>query len=155
GDGSKRPAFEVLEVWDEAARRCRWPWKHFQQRQPTRPEIRRWFKNPEDDERGIAIIAGAVSGGLEILDLDSWDVVEPWSALAEERAPGLLDRLVRVKTPRPGMHIYFRSEEAGPSMKLARTPIKDPETGRFKPKVLIEVKGEAGYCLAPGSPGTC
>jgi putative DNA primase/helicase len=156
GDGSKRPAFGLLpKVWCEEAGRYRRPWGHFKERRPTLAEVRSWFRDSEGDAYGIAIIAGAVSGNLEIIDIDNWETVEPWTALVEERAPGLLDRLVRVKSPRPGAHVYFRSPDAGPSLKLARVPQKDPETGQLRARAVIELKGEAGYCLAPPSPGAC
>jgi len=61
----------------------------------------------------MAAIAGAVSGNLEILDLDRWDVVEPWRQAVEAQIPGLYDSLVHVITPRPGMHVYYRCEVIG------------------------------------------
>lgn len=104
-------------------------------------------------EYGIAVIGGAVSGGVEIIDLDNWDVVAPWTALVDEQAPGLLDRLVRVRSPRPGLHVYYRCAEFGGNQKLARVP--DPAKDNKEPKTVIEVKGAAGYCLAPPSPAAC
>jgi putative DNA primase/helicase len=156
-DASKRPAFELLpRVWCDTTRRYRRPWSIYKQRRPTTAELCRWYRDPDEaDKYGIAVIAGAVSGGLEIIDIDNWETVEPWVALVEDRAPGLLKRLVRVRSPRPGMHVYFRSEAAGGSQKLARVPQEDPDTGRLKAKVVIEMKGQGGYCLAPPSPPTC
>ena len=60
---------------------------------------------------------------------------------------------VRVVTPRPGLHVYYRCRTFGGSQKLARVP--DPEKGGRKPKAVIELKGEAGYCLATPSPPEC
>jgi hypothetical protein len=149
------PAIELLpRVWCEKSMKYRRPWGGYRKEPPTLAEVRTWFRDSEG-AYGMAILGGAVSGGLEIIDLDNWGVVEPWTRLVEEKAPGLLKQLVLVKTPRPGLHVYFRSEVAGGNQKLARAPETDPETGKVKPKTIIEVKGEGGYCLAPPSPATC
>jgi putative DNA primase/helicase len=154
-DGTKMPACELLpRIWCDASQRSRRPWGGYRDRQPTSKEIRDWFLQSEWwVEYGIAILGGAVSGNLEIIDLDNWDVVEPWTKLVAERAPGLLQRLVRVKTPRPGLHAYYRCTTISGSQKLACVP--DPDQDGKKPKTLIETKGEGGYCLGPPSPGAC
>ena len=154
-DGTKRPAYRLLPpVWSEAGQKFTRQWKKYTSRLPTVSELRSWFRDSSEDiEYGVAVIGGEVSGGVEIVDLDNWDVVEPWSALVEEQAPGLLDRLVRVKSPRPGLHVYYRCAVFGGSHKLAMVP--DPEHGGTKPKGVIELKGAAGYCLAPPSPAAC
>jgi putative DNA primase/helicase len=103
----------------------------------------------------MAILTGAISGNLEIIDVDNFDVFEPWLRKVKERAPGLLTRLVWVTTPRPGVHLYYRCATIGGSEKLARVPERDEKTGKVKPKTIIETKGEGGYCLAPPSPAAC
>jgi len=154
-DGEKMPAFKLLpKVWSEQEQRFTRPWSEFKTRRPTIAELQSWFRDSDPDtEYGIAVIGGEVSGGVEIVDLDNWDVVEPWSALVEEQAPGLLDRLVRVKSPRPGLHVYYRCRAFGGNQKLAMVP--DPAHGGTKAKTVIELKGAAGYCLAPPSPPAC
>lgn len=152
-DGTKMPAFKLLpRVWNESDQRFTRPWSGYRQRQPTLAELRKWFCD-SSLEYGIAILAGAISGNLEILDLDNWDIVVPWMSLVERRAPGLLDKLVLVRTPRPGLHVYYRCRTIGKNEKLARMP--DPETKGKTPKTVIETKGEGGYCLAPPSPAGC
>lgn len=154
-DGSKMPAIDLLPwVWSDSEQRWRRPWGPYKDRAPTLSEIRDWFRDSApNQDYGLAIIGGAVSGGLEIIDLDNAEVAKRWSRLVKERAPGLLERLVRVRTPRPGMHAYFRSDVYGGNQKLARVP--DPAKDKANPKTIIEVKGEAGYCLAPPSPAAC
>lgn len=156
-DGSKMPACELLpKVWCEKDNRYRRPWGGYRQRPPTLAEIRAWYCDIyPGDEYGMAILGGKVSGNLEIVDLDNWSVVEPWRKLVRKRAPILLDKLVMVKTPRPGLHCYYRCETIGGNQKLARVPETDAETGKIKPKTIIEIKGEGGYCLAPPSPAAC
>jgi putative DNA primase/helicase len=152
-DGTKMPAFELLpREWDAQAGKYRRPWGGYRARRPTPAEVRGWFWDSVG-KYGMAVLGGAVSGNLEIIDLDNWGVVEPWMKLVEQKAPGLLEKLVRVKTPRPGMHVYYRCPVIEGNQKLARIP--DPERDNEKPKTIIEVKGEGGYCLAPPSPAAC
>lgn len=153
-DQTKQPAFEHLpSSWGERHQCHAKTWKVFCQRQPTIDEIRSWFNPANQTPCGLAVIAGEVSGNLEILDLDNWEIVQAYRGKLEVVAPGLFGRLVRVKTPRPGMHLYYRCELIGKSMKLARVP--ETINGRPQSKTLIETKGEGGYCLAPPSPRTC
>jgi len=139
-DGSKAPSVGT--------------WKEYQTRLPTEEELRTWYDRPKPP--GIAIIGGAVSGGLERLDFDvRADVLFPgWQALVEAEAPGLLDHLPLVQTPREpaGYHIYYRCVEvATPSnTKLAEDP-----TASGRERALIETRGEGGYTIAPGSPPEC
>jgi len=111
---------------------------------------------------GLAIVAGIVSGGLEIIDFDQAELFSEWAAIVSAKKPTLLPRLVRVRSPRPGIHVYFRHRMVA-SQKLAcgaetdeNGQIRlDPVTGKPKRKTLIETKGEGGYCLAPPSPRHC
>lgn len=159
-DGSKMPAFPFLpRYWHESQERYKRKWSVFRERLPTEKELSSWFAMEWPlEELGFAVLGGSISGGLEIIDLDNEDIVGPWSERVEQLSPGLLDRLVRVRTPRPGMHAYYRCEAFGGNQKLARVPDEtsiDTKTGKPKPKTLIEVKGEGGYCLAPPSPPAC
>jgi len=51
-DGSKRPGINS--------------WKEYQQRRATPDELLAWFQNAE----GVGVICGAVSGNLEMLELE-------------------------------------------------------------------------------------
>jgi Bifunctional DNA primase/polymerase, N-terminal len=153
-DGSKTPAYELLpRVWSEDEHRYRRPWSPYKTTQPTLSEVRDWFDPSDPREFGLAIIGGEVSGNLEIIDCDNWHVAEQWMRLVQKRSPALINKLVLVQTPRPGLHAYFRCLECGGNQKLARIP--DPEKENKKPKTIIEIKGEGGYCLAPPSPAAC
>ena len=72
---------------------------------PTTRELVLWFGRGIN---GIAIICGAVSGNLEVLDFDDAPTFREWARLVEAEAPGLLDRLPRVATPSGGTHLYCR-----------------------------------------------
>jgi putative DNA primase/helicase len=131
-------------------------WKVYQLRPPRPDELRAWYEL--GGQFGLAVIGGAVSGGqrgcgVEIIDFDTVDLAEPWRAQVEARAPGLIERLVRVQSPRPGMHVYYRCPVFGACQKLACAPAADSKGA--KRVTLIELKGEGGYCLVPPSPRRC
>jgi putative DNA primase/helicase len=131
-DGSKAPAL---------------PWKSYQSRTPTEAELRAWF---EHAGYGLAVIAGAISGSLEILDFDAADIFPPWADLVEELSPGLLYRLPVVQTPTRGRHVYYRCATIAGNQKLAQHP-----DANGRPETDIETRGEGGYVLAPGCPLAC
>jgi hypothetical protein len=134
-DGSKAP--DISE------------WKTYQHRFPNADELVR-FRNTA----GVAIIAGAVSGNLEIYDFDDAESFTAWAALVEEHlGHEFFASLPVVKTPRPGFHVYTRCNVIGGNAKLAQISIQDGR--RQQIKTLIETRGEGGYVLAPGSPATC
>jgi hypothetical protein len=143
-DGTKMPAFERLpRRWCPETRTEKRRWAVYREHPPTAAELDCWFLDDRNrSDCGMSILAGAISGNLEIIDLDNWSVVEPWEKLVEKQAPGLLEKLVRVRTPRPGMHVYYRCKTIGGSTKVARVPETDTTTGKLKPKTIIETKGE-------------
>jgi hypothetical protein len=153
-DLTKMPAFELLpRVWCSERQEHRRRWSIYRERQPSRQELREWFLRGALAEYGMAILGGAISGNLEILDLDNFEIAKAFKRLIEDQTPGLFRRLVKVRTPRPGLHLYYRCAAVGGNQKLARIP--DPDVAGKKPKTVIETKGEGGYCLAPPSPREC
>lgn len=131
-DGSKRPAIAS--------------WKALQSKRMTAEVAAHAFRG----DVGIGIIGGAVSGNLEILDVESRANWGELAELIEEARPGLLDRLPRVATPSGGMHIYYRCAAVEGNQKLASRADAD---GR--PEVLIETRGEGGYVVTASSPAAC
>ncbi|MBM4072794.1 MAG: hypothetical protein FJ271_28285 [Planctomycetes bacterium] len=165
-EGSKGPDSSRLpRPHDPVDGRSRPSWSIFQIRRPTMDELDGWFK--VGGIYGLAVLGGTVSGGqhghgLEIIDFDTASLVEPWSAAVEAKAPGLISRLVRITTPRPGLHIYYRCSRYGVSQKLAFAPAVDEfghpaldSHGRPIKKATVEAKAEGGYCLIPPSPPRC
>jgi hypothetical protein len=122
-------------------------WKLLQTTAPTRDDVALWMTQG----LGIAIIGGAVSGNLEILDHDEPDIWVAWCDMLEELAPGLLQRLPLVKTPDHGRHLYYRCDVIGGNQKLARRLHADGKTV----DTLIETRGEGGYALSPLCPPGC
>jgi putative DNA primase/helicase len=134
-DGSKAPALPT--------------WKEYQSRLPTAEELQRWFA---DDRYGIAILAGRISGNLEIIDFDDLVTYQRWALIR----PDLAARLPQVATPGDGRHLFYRRLEQPPgNRKLAQRLLIDPSTGERRVKTLIETRGEGGYVVAPGSPCAC
>ena len=136
-DGSKAPAA---------------PWRQFQARPPTEAELHRWFDRA--DPPGVAVLGGAVSGGLECNDFDaqSESIYPQWRELVDAEAPGLVGRLCVIRTPRPGFHVRYRCTEATipGNTKLAVDPALPKDE-----RCLIETRGEGGYAIVPGSPPEC
>ncbi|HEX9929315.1 MAG TPA: phage/plasmid primase, P4 family [Pyrinomonadaceae bacterium] len=135
-DGSKAPAIKE--------------WKPYQNRLASEAELRQWFGSGN----GLAIVAGKVSGNLEILDHDAPELYEPWRELVDETAPGLLDRLTIVQTPSGGYHLYYRCQTIEGNKKLAEKPSTN-KNGKPNRDTLIETRGEGGYALVPPSPPAC
>jgi hypothetical protein len=118
-------------------------WKPYQARLATMAELLEWLSNAK---AGIAIIAGSISGNIEILDFDDITTLNPWYTLVESLAPGLISRLVVVMTPTGGRHIYYRCASIQGNTKLAVNSNRE---------VMIETRGEGGYALIPPSPAWC
>lgn len=74
-------------------------WKSYQSVRPTIDELREWFRDAALD--GLAVICGAVSGGLYCRDFDAAQDYHAWAAAHPKWAA----RLPTVKTAR-GFHVY-------------------------------------------------
>lgn len=121
-------------------------WKQYQSRRPTLNEFN-WNKYP-----GIGLLTGAVSGGLEMLELEG----RALEAGLEERFhkaavdAGIEELLTRIvagyyeATPRGGRHMLYYCDRGGISAVLAETPARKP---------LIETRGEGGYTIIAPSQG--
>lgn len=154
-DGTKSPAFSVLPTrYSEKEERYKRVWGPFRLRIPTPDELQDWFPYGEGQEpvRGMAIVLGRISGGLEVIDFDLYELAKPWKEAVAREAPDLLGRLVMVRTPRPGLHVYYRSAICQPGHPLAHAPEPDPQTGKPRRKATIELKGERNLCVAPPTP---
>lgn len=148
-----KQGFSVIPIGDN--KRAVFPWTEFQSRIITTEEINAQFNN--DRTKNIAIIGGAVSGGLEIIDVDlKYDVTGTLWTRLQEALKDLLPLLYVVRTKSGGYHLYYRCEEVQGNQKLAmRHATKEElkETPHAKEIVLIETRGEGGYVLAPPSEG--
>jgi putative DNA primase/helicase len=156
-DGSKAPCWQLLPRRPGAdGEPSKATWKPFQTRLPTRTELVDWFK-PDGAEClcGIAVVCGAGSGGWETIDFDEIELGYHWWQCMRKAHPRILAKLLPVITPRPGLHVHYRSGGAGSGRKLARGFRVDPETKENELKTLIETRGEGNYIIVPPSPGAC
>jgi len=134
--------YSVIPIKVDGSKSPMIPWKEFQTRIMTREEADRYFR----EFCGIAIIAGQVSGNLEIIDIESEAPMADLVQLIDEHLPGLLPTLPQVNTPTGGRHILYRCSEIAGNQKLAMSA---------ESKVLIETRGEGGYVLTVTSPPEC
>jgi len=131
-------------------------WKAYQTTRLKEAEVDKVFAKAQ----GLGIICGAVSGGLEVIDVDcKYDLTgslwEDLKALIQDSLPELYKRLVIAQSKSGGYHIYYRCKEPGGNVKLANRFTTEQERGSVndKVRVLIETRGEGGYIIAPPTPG--
>lgn len=145
-------------------------WKEYQRRLPTDAEVQAWFGK---GHTGLCLVAGAVSGNLEMIDFDiEATLFEPWCQQVKTQAPELLDRVVIETSQSGGRHVMYRCEsEVCGSIKLAHRKVSVPSgdavviAGKtFKPRrdkdgcwtvllTLIETRGQGGLFLCAPTPG--
>ena len=135
-DGSKAPAGK---------------WQRWQAERPDAAQVTQWLGSGTYD--GFGIICGAVSGGLEMLELEGRAVVSGVhvayrDALASHGLSGLWERIVTgyaETTPGGGLHILYRVDGiARGNTRLAVTAAGEP---------LIETRGEGGFTITAPSGG--
>ena len=102
-------------------------WKQYQTRKPTVDEVTAWFTG--HDELNIAIITGAVSG-VVVVDADSAEATT-WMQ-AHHPSP------IRSKTAK-GAHFLFAH------------PGHEVRNGAKLGGMALDVRGDGGYIVAPGS----
>jgi len=150
-DGTKKPLIQ---------------WKPYTQAQPSREDVGYWF-NPSS-RSGIGVICGAVSGGLEMLELEGRaasgaDLEKIYSECDKRNISWLFATLLEQGyaewTPSGGLHFLYRiTDHVVPgNTKVARRPANEAELAEKpddKVKVLAETRGEGGYVIVAPTGGT-
>lgn len=134
----------VIPVREDGSKRPDLPsWAIYQERAPTRDELRDWFA--EYERTGLGWVTGAVSGNLECLDFDTADAWDELSELLQSVDAGLFARLTAYmeRTPK-GAHLFWRCAEIERNLKLARAA-----DGGSR----IETRGEGGFVVVAPSFG--
>ena len=111
-------------------------WKKYQAERPGGEDIEEWMGLWL---RGynVAVVCGAASGGLVVMDIDAYRNNKLLSVLDFEK---LRRETLVVETPSGGYHVYFSCSGPTPSFNLSSGG-----------DVLAEVKGDGRYVLAPPS----
>jgi hypothetical protein len=118
-------------------------WKPYQLEKANVDDIGILFR----DVHGIAIVCGEVSGGLEVIDVDTkHDSTNTlWREFSSKIPEELFSKLVVAQTRSGGYHLYYRCATIGRN---------NPDLARNNQREsLIETRGEGGYVLAYPSSG--
>lgn len=152
----------VVRVATDGTKRPLGAWKDRQASRADAETLRGWFGTGHP---GVGVVTGAVSGNLEMLELEGRAMTSGLMAQMRELADasGLLELLDRVLagyaefTPSGGFHLFYRVD--GPvagNTKLARRPATDAELAENpvdRIKVLVETRGEGGFVVVAPSFG--
>jgi hypothetical protein len=110
----------------------------------------REMPNPEAFKYGrhdaIAIVCGAVSGNLEVMDFD--DGASAFNDFKKIAGTEILKNVVIQKTQSGGLHLLYRCKEVDGNLKLA-----SKESVKGQSQVLIETRGQGGLIIAAPTPG--
>ena len=128
-------------------------WKEFQERIMTDEEIKKAFAKQK--AAGIAIICGKISGGLEVLDIDSkydleGDLFEQFVIKIDQANPNLITKLPVSSTKNNGYHFLYRTNNPCNYELLAkRNPTNEEKAidPHSKSKTLIECLGSGRYSI--------
>lgn len=131
------------------------PWKEYQSKPITKEELERQLADSRC--KGIAVICGAVSGGLEVIDIDTkYETFPLWEQIKAKIPNDIFEKLHIVNTKSNGYHLYYKCEEIECNQKLAQRPSTAEENlqnPQIKSYCIIETRGEAGYVVAPPTEG--
>ena len=145
-------------------------WKKYQKEFPTEYHATQWFGN--GNAHCIALVCGAISGNLELLDFDlGGELYGTFMQIVNTESPDLQKRLVVEKSQSGGYHLLYRCDEpVNGNAKLASRGIEVPGKGEHEVGgkmyqarkhgdkwyvviTLIETREKGGYFLCAPSPG--
>lgn len=131
------------------------PWKRYQTEMITEADLQSQMADYR--AKGVAVICGSISGGLEVIDIDTkYETYPLWEAIKSKIPLSIYNKLHIVQTRSKGYHLYYRCEEIEGNQKLAQRPPTELEASnnpQIKSYCIIETRGEAGYVVAPPSVG--
>lgn len=154
----RRAGFSVIPIKGDGSKAPTIAWDEFKSRLASEDEIKSWYSRPGV---GVAVVGGAVSGYMAIIDVEFPDFLARFVELVNSIDPTIIGNLPRISTPgkngQPGGHLYFKSASPVKTGKLAKITREEAlkRTGDEGKTTAIEVKAEGGYVLAPGCPSCC
>jgi hypothetical protein len=134
---TKRPLNDLLPVSDKGKP----VWEPYQRNTAAEDVVSAWFTS---GAQSFAVIGGAVSGGLFVLDFETEPAYLAWLAAVAELADGLPVG----RTGKGGYHAFGRCPDPGENQKLAWLECESDISGR---RILIETRGEGGYAVVAPS----
>ena len=152
----QRSGVSVVPIQPNGTKRPAVRWASFQATAPTLDQVAHWWGNGQ--QYGLALICGAVSGNLEMLELEGRATDGKSLALITQVMAGtpvadIWDLLTGPKgysewSPSGGLHLLYRisDHEVPGNQKVARTE------GNL---VLAETRGEGGYVVVAPTSGLC
>lgn len=157
----------VIPVRTDKTKRPLFSWTRFQKERPTPAALNLWWG--ENPNLGIGLVCGAVSDGLEMLELegratDSASLESIWEECLLYGVGNLWRQLTETGycevTPTGGMHLLYRivDHEVPGNEKVARRLATSEELEQApldKIKVLAETRGEGGYVVVAPTLGLC
>ena len=134
-------------------------WKDYQHGIASEKQLQHMFQ--QSAASCLAIVTGAVSGHLEVIDVDakydlSGQLFDKLMQGIKDKDAGLVAKLAIARTRSGGFHLIYRCAEISGNKILAKRPVTENEKQvhpKEKAKVLIETRGEGGYIIVAPSPG--
>ena len=150
-------------------------WRQYQHEQPAERQIEAWFGSRR--RPGLGLVPGAVSGGLEMFELEGRCVADGAreKLVPALKAAGVFDVWKRLingggyaeLTPTGGLHLLYRltDREVPGNTKVAQRPAREDELtpdereilrkqpGKVFRRVLAETRGEGGFVVVAPSYG--
>lgn len=158
----------VIPILDNQTKRPVIRWSPYQAVAPTLDEVNEWWGNGKP--YGLALICGAVSGNLEMTEIEG-------RAMVSDKLQDLINRMDELgvghiwdllygpegfteMSPSGGLHFLYRiSDHPVPgNTKIAGRPATEEElcaNPLDKVKVLAETRGHGGYVITAPTPGIC
>jgi len=140
------PVRDKPQTWNgrEYPIKSAYPWKKWQNEIISKAELL-YLMTEKYDTIGYGIVAGKVSGNLEIIDVD----VKNWQGIdamlfqdIKALYPDIFNRLRITQTPSKGYHIFYRISDHEPAGNLKFAWKEDAK------EAAIESRGEGGYVVA-------
>lgn len=126
------------------------PWKEYQEKIIDKNELKNDLVNL-NGSGGVAIVCGAVSGNLEVMDFDNkFDLAKKTfnEFYKIDEVKKIIDSysLPIEKTFSKGYHLFYRCSKIERNLKLAQI------TKNNKTETIIETRGEGGYIIVDPTP---